>query len=222
MTETVARDFSGVWINANGGIHFDTASPTRRGQEPPLVGDYLRQWQQRRADNDAGLSTQDPTAECLPAGFPRFLSMVLPGEIMQNEQQLNWFAEWGHETVRIVLDGRAAPADLYPSYTGYSSGQWDGNTLVSRTIAIRGDTLIDTTGVPHSDQLTVSMRMTKLTPDYFEVDVVLDDPVAFSEPWATVKRFARAPADYYIQEYICLDGNRVRATDDGNIEVVFE
>jgi hypothetical protein len=205
MSSAVARDFTGIWVNANGGLHFDTASPTRRGQEPPLKPEYMAQWLQRWADNDAGRSTRDPTAECLPPGFPRFLSMVLPGEIMQNERQLNWFAEWAHETVRIFLDGREPPADLYP--------------LVTKTIGLRGDTLVDTTGIPHSDQLTVTMRMTKLTPDFFEVDVTLDDPVAFTEPWSAVKRFARAPDHYYIREYICLEGNRYRLDDEGAIEI---
>ena len=47
---------------------------------------------------------------CLPAGFPRFLNMVFPGEILQAEHQLNWYAEFGEATLRIYLDGRAPPA----------------------------------------------------------------------------------------------------------------
>lgn len=222
MSDAVARDFNGVWVNANGGIHFDTTVRSRREQKPPLRPEYMAQWQQRWADADAGRSTSDPTAECLPAGFPRFLSMVLPGEILQNEQQLNWYAEWGQATVRIHLDGRRPPPDLFPSYNGFTTGRWDGNSIVTRTIGLRGDTLVDTTGVPHSDQLTVTMRMTKLTPDYFEVQVTLDDPVVFTVPWSTVKRYARAPEHYYIQEFVCEEGNRYRTGADGSIEVIFE
>lgn len=222
MPDEVARDFNGIWVNANGGIHFDTSSPTRRGQMPPLKSEYMAQWQQRWADADAGLSTTDPTAQCLPPGFPRFLTMVLPGEILQTERQLNWYAEFGEATIRIYLDGREPPPDLFPSYNGFTTGRWEGNTLVTRTIGLRGDTLVDTTGVPHSDQLTVTMRMRKLTPDYFEAAVTLDDPVVFYEPWQTVKRYARAPADYYIEEYACQEGNRYREDEAGNIEVIFE
>lgn len=222
MPDDVARDFNGIWVNASGGIHFDTSSRTRRGQMPPLRPEYMAQWQQRWADADAGLSTTDPTAECLPPGFPRFLSMVLPGEILQAEHQLNWYAEWNEATIRIYLDGRAPPADLFPTYNGFTTGRWEGNTIVTRTIGLRGDTLVDTTGVPHSDELTVTMRMTKLTPDFFEVDVTLDDPVVFYQPWHTVKRFARAPANFYVQEYACQEGNRYRAGEEGNIEVIFE
>ena len=220
MSDEVARDFNGIWVNANGGIHFDTSSPTRRGQQPPLKPEYMARWQQRWADADAGLATTDPTAECIPPGFPRFLTMVLPGEILQAEHQLNWYAEFGEATVRVYLDGRQPPADLFPSYNGYTTGVWEGNTLVTRTVGLRGDTLVDTTGVPHSEALTVTMRMTKLTPDYFEAEVTLDDPIAFESPWRAVKRYVRAPDDYYVQEYACEEGNRYRRTEAGNVEAV--
>jgi hypothetical protein len=220
MSESVARDFNGIWINANGGIHFDTAAPSRDAQQPPLKPEYMAKWRQRFADAEAGLSTNDPTAQCLPGGFPRFLSMVFPGEILQAPHQLNWYAEWGEATVRIYLDGRTPPADLQPSYYGYTTGEWQGTTLVTKTVGLRGDTLVDTTGIPHSDQLTVEMRFSKVTPDYFEVAVTLQDPVVLERPWSTVKRYARAPAHFYVQEYACFEGNRYRLGANGNVEVV--
>ena len=221
MPDAVARDLNGIWVNANGGIHFDTAV-ARDAQQPPLKPDYMARWRARGAAAEAGVSTVDPTAECLPPGFPRFLGMVLPSEILQAEHQINWYAEFGEATLRIYLDGRSPPADPDPSYYGYTTGSWAGSVLTTRTTGLRADTLIDTTGVPHSDQLVVTMRMQKLTPDYLEVAVTLDDPVAFERPWSTVKRYARAPSHYYVQEYACLEGNRYRVDADGNVEVVTE
>ena len=102
MPDAVARNFNGLWVNANGGIHFDTlGSRSRRGQEPPLRPEYLAMWNQRWANADAGKATTDPTARCFPPGFPRFLTMVLPGEILQAEHQLNWYAEFAEATVRV-------------------------------------------------------------------------------------------------------------------------
>jgi hypothetical protein len=222
MTDAVARNFNGIWINANGGIHFQTEAPSRGAQNPPLRPEYLAKWRQRFADAEAGLSTADPTAECLPAGFPRFLNMVLPSEILQADHQLNWYAEFGEATVRIYLDGRAPPANLEFSYYGFTTGRWEGNTLVTKTIGLRGDTLVDTSGIPHSDELTVTMRLRKVTPDFLEADVTLEDPLALERPWSTVKRYARAPAHYYVQEYACSEGNRYRISADGNVEVVSE
>jgi hypothetical protein len=223
MSEAEARNFNGVWANASGGIHFDTLnSPSRRGQQPPLKPEYMAQWQQRWADADAGKSTTDPTARCIPPGFPRFLTMVLPGEILQAEHQLNWYAEFSEATVRVFLDGRAVPADLVPSFNGFSTGHWEGNALVVQTIGLRGDTLVDTTGVPHSDELTVNWRMSKVTPDFFEVEVELVDPVVFTQPWTTTRYYARLPEGEFVQEYACQAGNRFEVNAAGEIEVIFE
>ena len=52
--------------------------------------------------------------------------------------------------------------------------------------------------------------------------MTLDDPVAFERPWSTVKRYARAPAHYYAQEYACFEGNRYRVGADGDVEIVTE
>ena len=65
------------------------------------------------------------------------------------------------------------------------------------------------------------MRMHKLTPDYFDVEVTLEDPVVFHKPWKTVKRYARAPEHFYIQEYSCHEGNRYRINERGNVEIDF-
>lgn len=221
MSDAEARNFNGVWFNANGGLHFDS-TVARSEQQPPLRPEYMAQWRQRLTNAEAGVATADPTAECVPAGFPRFLSMVFPGEILQAEHQLNWYAEWGQETVRVYLDGREPPEGLLPSYSGFTTGHWEGNTLVARTIAIREGTLVDTTGVPHSDQLTSTMRMRKITPDYFEVAVTLEDPVVFYEPWSTVKHYVRGRAGEYARENSCLEGNRYRIADDGALEVIIE
>jgi hypothetical protein len=112
------------------------------------------------------------------------------------------------------------PEYLPPSYNGFSTGRWEGNTLVTTTVGLRSDTLVDTTGVPHSEELTVTMRMAKVTPDFLEVEVVLDDPVVFSEPWSTVKRYVRGPAGDYVQEFACFEGNRFRIGEDGEVDVI--
>lgn len=223
MSDDEARDFNGVWANSSGGIHFDTLRfSSRRAQKPPLRPQYMAMWEQRWADADAGKATTDPTARCISPGFPRFLTMVLPGEILQAEHQLNWYAEFAEATVRVYLDGRQQPEDLVPSFNGFSTGQWEGNTLVVTTTGLRGDTLVDTTGVPHSDQLTVNWQMSKVTPDFFEVDIELVDPVVFTEPWTTTKYYTRLLEEEFAQEYACQAGNRFEVNEQGEIEVIFE
>ena len=219
MPEAVAKDFNGIWLSAVRGLHFDTSVASGDLQQAPLTAEFQRLVDEKKALAAQGILAADPTAACTPAGFPRILSMVFPGEILQNENQLNWFAEWNQETVRIYLDGRSAPEGLLPSYTGFSTGHWEGNTLVTRTSHLRADTLIDNTGVPHSDQLQVGMRMTKLTPDYFEVEVTLTDPLALTRPWTATRAYKRAPPGYLAQEYSCFEGNKHRVNEDGTVSL---
>ena len=218
MEDSVARDFNGVWLSANNGLHFDDSVPASE-QVAPLTPEYQAILDKRKRDAELGISSNDPTAACIPAGFPRFLSMVFPGEIIQNDNQLNWYVEWNQETLRIYLDGRPEPENPFPTYTGFSTGHWEGNTLVTNTRYLRDDKLIDTTGVPHSGELSVDMRMTKLTPDYFQVEITLNDPVALTEPWSSVKYYKRAPAGYLAQEYSCFEGNRHVINEDGSIDL---
>jgi hypothetical protein len=61
---------------------------------------------------------------------------------------------------RIFLDGRKPSQRVLddPTFAGYSTGHWEGDTLVVDTVAIREDTLFDRFS-PHSDQFTVRERI---------------------------------------------------------------
>jgi hypothetical protein len=221
MSDGVARDFNGIWFGADGSNRFESAV-SAEDQRAPLTAEYQAKLDKRRADAKRGVLSQDPTAACGSAGYPRILNLVFPSEILQAEHQLNWYVEWNQDTLRIYLDGREPPDDLFPSYTGYTTGAWDGNSIVTRTTHLRGDTLIDTTGIPHSDQLTTTMRMTKITPDFFKADITLYDPVAFTEPWTVEKHYVRAPEKFFVQEYNCAEGNKHRVQEDGTVTIDFE
>jgi hypothetical protein len=70
---------------------------------------------------------------------------------------------------RIYLDGRKPSAKVLddPTFAGYSTGHWEGETLVVDTVAIREDTLFDTFS-PHSDQFTVRERIRFVSPGVIE------------------------------------------------------
>lgn len=218
MSAEQSRNFNGIWLSADPGIHFDPSAPSPGEQQPPLTPDYLQRWEDKKAAAREGIVSNDPTANCAPGGFPRMLNMVFPGEILQAEHQMIWYAEWNEEILRIYLDGRPAPEDFPPSYRGFTSGYWEDDTLVTHTSGLRADTLIDQSGIPHSDLLEATMRFRKLTPDFFQVEVTLTDPIAFSQPWTVTKNYQRAPDDYFVQEYNCFEANQHRLNEDGILE----
>ena len=47
---------------------------------------------------------------------------------------------------QVFTDGRPLPTDPNPSWQGYSSAKWSGDTLVIDTIGLRDDTWIDWNG----------------------------------------------------------------------------
>ena len=104
-----------------------------------------------------GVNTLDPTAECcLPPGMPRMMSAVYPMEILMTPDQVTIITEWMGQIRRVYTDGRPHPEDPDITYVGHSTGKWDKDVLVIDTVAMKGDTVLDQTGMKHSDQIRVT------------------------------------------------------------------
>ena len=156
----------------------------------------------------------DPTASCVPGGMPRIMGNPYPQEIIIKEKQVWIIKELQTQVRRIYMDGRKPPADPDPTYIGYSTGHWEGDTLVVETIGMRGDTVFDRTGAPHSDKMKVIERMRLRSPDVWEDQITFIDPVAFTKPWIVTRTYKRQP-DWEILEYVCEENNRNPLNADG-------
>lgn len=222
-TTSGVPDFNGMWLRAPGtASSFDPNAASYDEQKPPYTSEFMQMYKDRLAARARGEPSDDPTASCLPAGLVRLYNLILPSEIVQADKMMMWGMEWNADNIRIYLDGRDWPEDLYPTYNGFSRGTWDGDTLVIETRALRGDTLLDSSGAPHTDQLTVSSRLRFLDRDTLENEITLTDPGALTQPWTEARKYVRAPADYRILEYICLENNRNPIGADGQIQTILE
>src|SRR5579864_9189143 len=80
-------------------------------------------------------------------------------------------------------DGRPLPEDPNPSWNGYSTGHWEGDTLVVETSGFLDGQWLDRAGSP----LTNAAKMTEKfrRPNYgtLEIDLTVDDPKAYTKPW---------------------------------------
>lgn len=216
-------DFNGMWLKEPGSPStFDQSVSRYEDQNPPLNAEFMQIYRDRLAARARGEPADDPTAACLPAGLVRLYNLILPSEIVQADKQMVWGMEWNNDSIRIYLDGRDWPGDLYPTYNGFSIGTWDGDTLVIETRALRGDTLLDSSGVPHTDQLSVVNRLTYLDANTLQSVQTLTDPGAMTAPWTATRKYVRAPADYRMLEYVCLENNRNPVGADGKIQVILE
>ena len=54
------------------------------------------------------------------------------------------------------------------------------------------------------------------------MEIELNDPVVFEQPWSTTRYYARLPSNEFAQAYACQAGNRFEVNAAGEIEVIFE
>ena len=87
---------------------------------------------------------------------------------------------------------------------GDAIGHWEGETLVIESTNFNDKTWVDRRGIPHSEELRVVERLHR-EGERLIVDVTIDDPIAFTEPWTGRKTFSAV--DWTIEEFVCLDNS---------------
>ena len=149
---------------------------------------------------DRGNDEIDPTHSCFPYGPTRMYTTPRPWEIRQLPDVVLLFYEGDHWVRRVYMDGREHP-DGYPlTWMGHSIGKYDGDTLVVDTVRLNEQTWLDHIGHPHSDALHLVERFRRVDHDTLQIDILFDDPKAYTKPWTGKKIFKLAPPGYDILE----------------------
>jgi hypothetical protein len=183
------RKFRDISVEMKGGLPFQ-----------PWAADLVKA---RRAANNK----DDPGARCLPQGPVKMHFHPWPRKIVQVPGLLVILFEQGTEYRQIFTDGRPLPVDPQPSFNGYSTGKWDGDTLVVATNGIRDGTWLDTSGTPLTSAAQVTERFHRPSFGSLEIDVTIDDPKAYTKPWSIHVNQALA-ADTELLEFVCLENER--------------
>lgn len=185
-------------------------SEGRRPNAPKLTPAYMARWEIIAASRISGSYEYDNIANCLPPGMPAMMGMAYGMEIMQNEDKITFFSEHQDALRRVYLDGREPSEQVLndPTYAGYSTGRWEGDTLVVDTVALSTKSYIDGSS-PHSDQMTIRERIRFVEPGILEDQITVFDPDALLEPWQIVRRYEQAsyPNDE-LREFACAEGLR--------------
>jgi hypothetical protein len=180
----------------------------RAADAPQLTPEYMAKWQAISKARIAGDTSSDNTARCLPPGMPAMMNMAYGMEVMQTKDKITFFSELNDALRRVYLDGRKPTQKVLddPTYAGYSTGHWEGDTLVVDTVALRDNSYIEGFS-PHSDQMTVHERIRFVENGILEDRITVNDPKALVKPWETVKRYRRAAAgDDQLREFACAEG----------------
>ena len=90
---------------------------------------------------------------------------------------------------------------------GYSTGKWEGDTLVVDTIGFNDRSWLDAMGHPHSDALHLIERIRRRDIGHMEIAMTIDDPKTYTKPFTATQTFTLQP-DEDLLEYYCNENER--------------
>ena len=212
-------DFSGIWEAENtlpcdpadaGRNCTDLAIGAQRRNIAAGLDDSLpyQPWAAALSrSRSAQLGKDSPHARCLPASIPEAHALPEFKKIVQAPGLLVILHEYNVNYRQIFLDGRPLPADPQPSWNGYSSGRWEGDTLVVESVGFRDGQWLDGLGNPMTDAAKVTERFRRINYGNMEIEVTVNDPKAYTKPW-TVKLNQFIVLDTELLDYYCVEDEK--------------
>jgi hypothetical protein len=183
------RDLNGAWEGPNG------ATKVIFGAVPPMTPLGAARFKLNKPEDKFTVAgTNDPAMVCDPQGFPRLIANhgVVKGGlwfeqvpnriVMLYQNQKVWRDIWmdGRQLPEKV-DAKGAPDS---TFYGYSVGRWDGDyTLVIDTTGTDDRTWLDQGGHPHSADMHVEERYTRVDQKNLELTVTINDPKVYTKPF---------------------------------------
>jgi hypothetical protein len=187
--ERMAREQINLGINMQGGL------PYTEWSKQEMI--------KRRANG----GRDDPHTYCKPPNYPRAWTLPQHTKIIQTPKEMVMLHEFNAAYREVYLDGRPLPVDPNPTWNGYSTGHWEGDTLVIETNGIRDDMWLDIQGSPITESGHVTERLQRLSLGLLKVEILINDPKAYTKPWSVTIEMA-LQVDTQMLEEICLDNEQ--------------
>lgn len=191
--------FNGVWKLSRpvGNVLKDAD-----GKAPPLNADGAKLYAEHKAAFAKHDLSFDLSQKCKPMGFPRVLwdggnfDMQVQSNIVF--QGYTW-----NRNHRSLPFGPKLPRLQVPRYYGTSAARWEGDTLLIESGLYSDTTLLDSSGLPHSDGMLLTERYKPLAGGkQLEVRLTINDDTYYSKPWEVALKYERVP-NGRIQEDVC-------------------
>jgi hypothetical protein len=122
-------------------------------------------------------------------------------QIVQSPKSVAIVQEVIHDTRLIPLNGGPPLPPGVRQWIGDPRGHWEGDTLVVETTNYSA-------GAPYkgaTENVHVTERYTRVSPDYINWEITVNDPTTWTKPWTELIRLKRATEEIY--EYACHEGN---------------
>jgi len=213
------RDIGGAWAgSANPGL-------TVRFPVPPMtpLGQKMFSRNKPYRGEDGGKEvpvalSNDPLNTCDPQGFPRDITFEVRGiEFVQGPTAM-WQMSQYQQLWRVIwTDGRKLPTNVGkpsgpdPRYFGFSVGHWDGDyTFVVDTVGTDDRTWLNIYGDPHSADMHVEERYTRVDHNTLNVTVTVDDPKIYTKPFVVTKYDMKWIPEQEFEEQLCVPSEMMK------------
>ncbi len=182
----------------------------RPGGDPP--GDYLgiplNDMGRMRANTSNPTDWGLPEFQCRPHPAPyqwrangnvRFIKEIDPVSRQLTAYHVQWLRALDRP---IYMDGRPHPPEWAPhTWSGFSTGRWDGNTLVVTTTHLK-EGYLRRNNVPFSDRARMTEYIILNDDRYLLIVMVLEDPIYLEEPFIETSNYLRT-TDSQLAYYPC-------------------
>ena len=196
-------DLSGVWSPPTG-YSRDLARDLKEGVP-------FQPWAKTLYDERASgsLWKEEPDANCLPQGVPKVLLVPAVWRIVQTPKIVFFVHEAFNLWWQAFTDGRrfVPHPDVAPTWHGYSTAKWDGDTLVVQTVGFKDDLWLDANGNPFGNTGKLTEKIRRPRYGTLEVEMTIDDPKFYTAPW-TVTISEPLVLDSELLDYYCLENEK--------------
>src|SRR5437867_7922081 len=196
-------DLSGFWMPADSVRHLLNLAADLKPEDVPLQPWAATLYQERIENN----GKDHPGVRCLPSGIPEKNSIPDGLKVVQTPDLLLFLYESRTIYRQVFTDGRPLPRNAQPTWMGYSVGRWSEDAFIVEMIGQNGKTWLDMRGLPGTEALHVTERYTRPTIGTINIDVTIDDPMAYTKPWSVKLSWKLVP-DTDLIESICEENSK--------------
>ncbi len=139
----------------------------------------------KKQENFENRYSLDPEGKCYMPGVPRATYMPYPFQIVQTPEYILVTYAFAKAFRTIHLNRpKPNPTDVaLDTWMGYSSGRFEGRTLVVEVSALNDQTWFDRAGNFHSEAMKVVERYTPASADHIAYEATIEDTKVFTRPW---------------------------------------
>jgi hypothetical protein len=158
----------------------------------------------KKKENAAHWLKLDPEVKCYLPGLPRATYMPYPFQLVQTPTHLVFAYAFANASRIVYMNTKVEPQ--IDTWMGYSSGRWEGETLVIESTGFNDQTWFDRSGNFHSDALKVTERYTAISHDALAYEVTIEDPKVFTRPWQMrMPLYRRLEQGSRVWNYNCIE-----------------